>query len=286
MVNPSPVASATSNPSEIPTPSSTTRTKSPSVRRSSWIRTVPPSTGKAWSTAFWSSSVSTTAMVVETWPGTAPASPSTVNDTGRSGDETLSSTTRTSGRTISVKARSSSALWASVSWTTEMAPIRRTDSPRAARASSPERRRAWSRSSDEMVCRLFFTRWWISRMVASLDTSWRSRRRNSVTSRTRTMAPVAVPPSSSGKQWLTTATSSERSISSMTAVRRANAERSIDDPRPVSSKRAPVTPRVTPMRCSVETALGEANSIRPSASTSSRPSPTLGVRCRSRSSSW
>ena len=65
-----------------------------------------------------------------------------------------------------------------------------------------------------------------------------------------------------------------------------NAERSIDDPRPVSSKRAPVTPRVTPMRCSVETALGEANSIRPSASTSSSPSPTLGVRCRSRSSSW
>ena len=37
-----------------------------------------------------------------------------------------------------------------------------------------------------MVCRLFFTRWWISRMVASFDSSRRSRRRRSVTSRSST----------------------------------------------------------------------------------------------------
>ena len=50
-------------------------------------------------------------------------------------------------------------------------------------------RRACSRSSAATVCRLFFTRWWISRIVASLVTSSRSRRRRSVTSRSRTSAP-------------------------------------------------------------------------------------------------
>ena len=40
-------------------------------------------------------------------------------------------------------------------------------------------RRACSRSSAATVCRLFFTRWWISRIVASLVSSSRSRRRSS-----------------------------------------------------------------------------------------------------------
>ena len=291
MGSPRPVASATSKPSGTPTPSSTTRTARPSARRSNSIRTVPEaevstsSGGKAWSTAFWSNSVRTTARVMATWPGTTPASSWTVNDRGRNGEETLSSTTRTRGRTISPNATSSSALWARVSCTTEMDPMRRTDSPKAARASSDCSRRAWSLSSDEMVCKLFFTRWWISRMVVSLDTNWRSRRRSSVTSRTRTMAPVATPVSSSGKQWLTTATSSDRSISSMAAVRRENADRSIAEPNPVSPNRAPTTPRVIPSRWRTETALGDANSIRPSASTNRRPSPTRGVRWRRRSTS-
>ena len=293
------MASARSKPSGRPTPSSTTRTERPSGRRSRSMRTWPAGSGpsresssatpapdgKAWSTAFWRSSVRTTAIVVVTCPGSTPASPVTVKARGRRGDDTLSSTTRTSGRTISENATSSSALWASVSCTTEIAPMRRTDSPSAALASSPFRRRAWRRSSDEIVCRLFFTRWWISRIVASLETSWRSRRRSSVTSRTSTMAPVANPDSRSGKQWLTTATSSCRSISSITAERRAKAARSIDEPSPVSSNRAPVTPRVMPRRWRSETALGDANSIRPFESTRRRPSPTRGVRWRRRSSS-
>ena len=49
------------------------------------------------------------------------------------------------------------------------------------------------RSSDATVCRLFFTRWWISRIVASLVMSSCSWCRNSVTSRTSTMAPTRSP---------------------------------------------------------------------------------------------
>ena len=49
----------------------------------------------------------------------------------------------------------------------------------AARASPSGSRRACSRSSAATVCRLFFTRWWISRIVASLVSSSRSRRRSS-----------------------------------------------------------------------------------------------------------
>ena len=54
----------------------------------------------------------------------------------------------------------------------------------------PPMRRAWRRSRAATVWRLFFTRWWISRMVASLVTSSRSRRRRSVTSRSSTRAPT------------------------------------------------------------------------------------------------
>ena len=59
-------------------------------------------------------------------------------------------------------------------------------------------RRACSRSSAATVCRLFFTRWWISRIVVSLVTSSRSRRRRSVTSRTRISAPMCSPAGRSG----------------------------------------------------------------------------------------
>ena len=50
-------------------------------------------------------------------------------------------------------------------------------------------RRAWSRSRDATVWRLFLTRWWTSRMVASRREMTRSRRRSSVASRTSTRAP-------------------------------------------------------------------------------------------------
>ena len=60
-------------------------------------------------------------------------------------------------------------------------------------------RRACRRSSAATVCRLFFTRWWISRMVASLLSSARSRRRTSVTSLTSTSAPEGRPRGRSGR---------------------------------------------------------------------------------------
>ena len=74
-------------------------------------------------------------------------------------------------------------------------PTRRTASSSAARASSSGSRRACSRSSAATVCRLFLTRWWISRIVASLVISSRSRRRSSLTSRSSTMAPMRRPSS-------------------------------------------------------------------------------------------
>jgi hypothetical protein len=66
----------------------------------------------------------------------------------------------------------------SVSWTRAIVRMRRTDSstPPWPRRMPPP---ACSRSSDEIVCRLFFTRWWISRMVASFDSSSRSALRSS-----------------------------------------------------------------------------------------------------------
>jgi len=54
------------------------------------------------------------------------------------------------------------------------------------------------RSSAETVWRLFFTRWWISRMVASLLSRTCSRRRISVTSRTSMTAPARRPSHRSG----------------------------------------------------------------------------------------
>ena len=74
--------------------------------------------------------------------------------------------------------------------------MRRTDSSIATFASGDESRRPCSRSSDEIVCRLFFTRWWISRIVASLESSSRSRRRSSEMSRMSTTAPDTAPLSS------------------------------------------------------------------------------------------
>ncbi len=56
----------------------------------------------------------------------------------------------------------------SVSCTSAIDATRRIDSSSAIRASGTDVRRACSRSSAATVCRLFFTRWWISRIVASL----------------------------------------------------------------------------------------------------------------------
>ena len=77
-----------------------------------------------------------------------------------------------------------------MSCTVAMEAARSTASPSARRTSSLPLRRACMRSSEAMVCRLFLTRWWTSRMVASLTPSSRSRRRASVRSSTSTSAPA------------------------------------------------------------------------------------------------
>ena len=100
-----------------------------------------------------------------------------------------------------------------ISCTSAIDVTRRTDSCSASLASVSFIRRPCSRSSAATVCRLFFTRWWISRIVASLLSSWASRRRSSVTSRTRTSAPCSAP-DSSGMARSTTTTPSTSSSSS------------------------------------------------------------------------
>ncbi len=102
--------------------------------------------------------MSTTASGVATSAGRKPASPSTEKLTGRSSEDIPSSTIRASGRTISTKATSSPASRDSVSCTSAIARMRRTDSSIAILASGEVNRRPCSLNSDEIVCRLFFTR--------------------------------------------------------------------------------------------------------------------------------
>ena len=85
----------------------------------------------------------------------------------------------------SSKSTVSSTVCDSVSWTIAIVATRRTASSSAARPPAARSAGPGSRSSAATVCRLFLTRWWISRIVASLVISWRSRRRTSVTSRQR-----------------------------------------------------------------------------------------------------
>ena len=92
-------------------------------------------------------------------PGSTPAPPVVVNVTGRSGSMSPSLTMRTSDSRTSEKATSSPTPWASVSCTTAMDRIRRTESSIPVLASGELRRRPCNRNSDEIVCRLFFTRW-------------------------------------------------------------------------------------------------------------------------------
>jgi len=79
-------------------------------------------------------------------------------------------------------------------------------------------------NSDEMVCRLFFTRWCTSRIAASFERSNRSRRRRSVTSRSKSTAPVSFWLSISGMQRTSTIASLRRSISSIVGRRFAKAD--------------------------------------------------------------
>ena len=114
--------------------------------------------------------------------------------------------------------------------------MRRTDSATAALASCEVSRRPCRRSNDEMVCRLFFTRWWISRIVASLVSSRRSRLRTSVTSRSSSTPPVTVAcpaaPDRIGMHRVSRVTSSVWSNSSITGAMRVErpAHRGVVEP--------------------------------------------------------
>ena len=154
--------------------------------------------GKACSAALCSSSVTARTSGVAAAAGSSPNEP--VRRVRAAGPTEVRSPSigSTWSRTSSTST-TSSRLPASVSCTTAIDATRRTDSSSAARAAGSVIRRACSRSSAATVCRLFFTRWWISRIVASLVSSARSRRRTSVTSRTSTSAPASPPGACSGR---------------------------------------------------------------------------------------
>ena len=109
-----------------------------------------------------------------------------------------------------------------------------------------------------MVWRLFLTRWCTSRMAASFDSSSRSNRRTSVTSRSRTRQPVTTSSASNGMQWSRTVTSGRRSTSSTTGSAEARAHSMADSSMPRSVRRRPSVWEYMPIRWSALVALGDA----------------------------
>ena len=180
--------------------------------------------------AFWTSSASTTASGVATSAGTSPSPPLTSKVRWRETTESLA--IRSSDVTISSKGTWSLGSRDRISWTMAIDRTRRSASNSATRPPPGGRRRAWSRSRAEMVCRLFFTRWWTSRMAASLDSRSRSSRRTSVTSRSRTMHPVTSSVWIRGMQCSRTVTSGRRSTSSTTGSAEASAHSMADSSMP------------------------------------------------------
>ena len=109
----------------------------------------------------------TMASGVATVAGSSPASPSRANQWTRLSDgRRPSSTMRSSGRRMSTR-DDLAGLPGGCRARGDGLDALRTRPPR--RASGLDRRRLCSRRSEEIVWRLFFTRWWISRMVASLE---------------------------------------------------------------------------------------------------------------------
>ncbi len=141
--------------------------------------------------AFCTSSVITMTRAVARSASSTPRSPTRLIRIGVSTVATSFMIGRIRSTTSS-RLTSSSTDIDSASCTSAIDDTRRTDSISASRPSALLVRRACSRSSAATVCRLFFTRWWISRIVASLDSSARSRRLTSVTSRISTAAPDGV----------------------------------------------------------------------------------------------
>ena len=277
MVRPRPASRSSEKPSATPGPPSITCISSaPADREKRSVISPPP--GEPWSKAFCTSSVSTTARGMASSPGASPMAPATRMRTGRSGVVNPSSTICTSEDTMVSKSTAGDGSRARHSCTRAMEEMRRTDCPTAARASALASRRAWRRSSELTVCRLFLTRWWISWMVASLDIRSWSRWRSSDMSRSRATEPVIRSPSTSGYDLTTTHRCGPCSSSDTVERRRAKDRRMTVPSSPTSSRRRPVTAPMTPRRLRALVALGDRYSTRPSRSTTITPSPTRGSR--------
>ena len=213
----------------------------PSVRASCTVTCPWPDRrrpGKAWSTAFCMSSLSTTASGVARSPGSCRRRPRPEAQIAVRADDRLC-TTRTSGWMMSSKRTTSPG-------SARQRLVHDGDGPDPAlrllerrRASGDCSRRPCSRSSAAMVCRLFFTRWWISRMVASLEISIRSRRRRSVTSRSSTHTPRPPARRSSSGIACTSTDVSPRSISSVTGRRARIATSTASSSKPISARWRP-----------------------------------------------
>ena len=155
------------------------------------------SNGKPCSTAFVTSSVIASSSAEASSVAIVPKLP-TRRVVTRARGEDRSGARRSPLSRMSSKSSASSSDWLSASWTTAMTDTRRIASSIADFASVDDARRDCRRSSADTVCRLFFTRWCISRMSASRLSSSRSRRRISDTSRPRMTAPVRLPSRMSG----------------------------------------------------------------------------------------
>ncbi len=151
--------------------------------------TSPGASPSPCSRAFCTTSVKTSDRLVATSAGMQPKLPTRVIATLLREDATSRTIVMRRSATSSKQTTSSNPL-DRISWTTAMAATRFWASVRALDASGEVVRRACRRSSAATVCRLFLTRWWISRIVASLVTSSRSRLRRSVTSRQVTNQPA------------------------------------------------------------------------------------------------
>ena len=176
---------------------------------------------------------------------------------------------------MSSKRTSSLASRDSVSCTSAIARMRRSDSSIAACASGDCKRRPCNRNSAAIVCRLFLTRWWISRIVASFDMSNRSRRRRSVASRRSTSTPTTSSFSSCGIA-RRSSDASPRSSSAVTGTRARIAMPTASWLKPMSARCRPDVYEWMPNRCIALTVLGLAKRTRNSASSTITPSPTRG----------
>ena len=153
----------------MPVPSSATTTSRQAagpVERDTHTSPVVPGSN-ACASALCTSSVSTSTSGVASAAGSVPKLPSRrtlARDSAVAPSPIAGSTVSTS----SSRSTRSATEPDSDSCTSAIEFTRRTLSASARRASGIAVRRACSRSRAATVCRLFFTRWWISRIVASL----------------------------------------------------------------------------------------------------------------------